>query len=154
MLAIARAEVSRRVKDDQESAINLLGHAGRKIAECIALSLGTDVEEVCQQADVPLLMTSSIKELSPSILIPNKASLLGSHGSVPKFQDHVAPWARITTNNVPIIAAADISKGNKNKPHPLHQDKMQNKNNGDSPERLQASVKANAACFLSPVGTK
>jgi hypothetical protein len=44
-----------------EDTINLLGHAGRKIAECIALSLGTDVEEVCQQADVPLLMASSIK---------------------------------------------------------------------------------------------
>jgi hypothetical protein len=44
-----------------EDTINLLGHAGRKIAECIALSLGTDVEEVCQQADVPLLMAKSIK---------------------------------------------------------------------------------------------
>ncbi len=39
----------------------MLGHAGRKIAECIALTLGTDVEEVCQQANVPLLMASSIK---------------------------------------------------------------------------------------------
>lgn len=44
-----------------EDTINLLGHAGRKVAECIALTLGTDVEEVCQQADVPLLMASSIK---------------------------------------------------------------------------------------------
>ena len=44
-----------------EDTINLLGHAGRKIAECIALTLGADVEEVCQQADVPLLMASSIK---------------------------------------------------------------------------------------------
>lgn len=44
-----------------EDTINLLGHAGRKIAESIALTLGTDVEEVCQQADVPLLMASSIK---------------------------------------------------------------------------------------------
>jgi len=44
-----------------EDTINLLGHAGRKIAECIALTLGTDVDEVCQQADVPLLMASSIK---------------------------------------------------------------------------------------------
>ena len=44
-----------------EDTINLLGHAGRKIAESIALVLGTDVEEVCQQADVPLLMASSIK---------------------------------------------------------------------------------------------
>ncbi len=44
-----------------EDTINLLGHAGRKIAECIALTLGTDVEEVSQQANVPLLMASSIK---------------------------------------------------------------------------------------------
>ncbi len=44
-----------------EDTINLLGHAGRKIAECMALTLGTDVEEVCQQADVPLLLASSIK---------------------------------------------------------------------------------------------
>lgn len=44
-----------------EDTINLLGHAGRKIAEGMALALGTDVEEVCQQADVPLLMASSIK---------------------------------------------------------------------------------------------
>jgi hypothetical protein len=44
-----------------EDTINLLGHAGRKVAECVALALDTDVEEVCQQADVPLLMASSIK---------------------------------------------------------------------------------------------
>jgi hypothetical protein len=44
-----------------EDTVNLLGHAGRKIAESIALVLGTDVEEVCQQAEVPLLMASSIK---------------------------------------------------------------------------------------------
>ena len=44
-----------------EDTINLLGHAGRKVAECAALALGTDVEEVCQQADVPLLRASSIK---------------------------------------------------------------------------------------------
>lgn len=44
-----------------EDTFNLLGHAGRKIAESVALVLGTDVEEVCQQAHVPLLMASSIK---------------------------------------------------------------------------------------------
>jgi hypothetical protein len=44
-----------------EDTINLLGHAGRKVAESIAHVLGTHVEEVCQQADVPLLMASSIK---------------------------------------------------------------------------------------------
>ncbi|NOJ81180.1 IS1182 family transposase [Myxococcus xanthus] len=44
-----------------EDTINLLGHAGRKVAESMALVLGTDVEEVCQQAAAPLLMASSIK---------------------------------------------------------------------------------------------
>jgi hypothetical protein len=44
-----------------EDTINLLGHAGRKVAEGMALALGTDVEEVCQQAEAPLLMASSIK---------------------------------------------------------------------------------------------
>jgi hypothetical protein len=44
-----------------EDTLNLLGHAGRKVAEGMALALGTDVEEVCQQADAPLLMASSIK---------------------------------------------------------------------------------------------
>lgn len=44
-----------------EDTINLLGHAGRKIAESCALVFGTDFEEVCRQADVPLLMASSIK---------------------------------------------------------------------------------------------
>ena len=44
-----------------EDTINLLGHAGRKIAQCAALVLRTDVAEVCQQADAPLLMASSIK---------------------------------------------------------------------------------------------
>ncbi len=44
-----------------EDTINLLGHAGRKVAESMALALGTDVEEVCQQANAPLLRASSIK---------------------------------------------------------------------------------------------
>jgi hypothetical protein len=44
-----------------EDTLNLLGHAGRKVAEGMALALGTDVEEVCQQAKAPLLMASSIK---------------------------------------------------------------------------------------------
>jgi len=45
-----------------EDTINLLGHAGRKIAECIAITLGNDdIEAVCQQANAPLLMASSIK---------------------------------------------------------------------------------------------
>lgn len=44
-----------------EDTINLLGHAGRKIAECIAAELETDFEEVCRQAGAPLLLASSIK---------------------------------------------------------------------------------------------
>lgn len=44
-----------------EDTINLLGHAGRKIAESVALVLGTDAQEVCRQADSPLLLASSIK---------------------------------------------------------------------------------------------
>jgi hypothetical protein len=44
-----------------EDTINLLGHAGRKIAECMAAVLSTDTEEVCQQAGAPLLAASSTK---------------------------------------------------------------------------------------------
>jgi hypothetical protein len=44
-----------------EDTINLLGHAGRKIVECVAAVLETDADEVCQQAGAPLLAASSIK---------------------------------------------------------------------------------------------
>ena len=44
-----------------EDTINLLGHAGRKIAECIAVELETSIEDVCQRAKAPLLLASSIK---------------------------------------------------------------------------------------------
>ncbi len=44
-----------------EDTFNLLGHAGRKIVECMAAVLETDVDEVCQQAGTPLLAGSSIK---------------------------------------------------------------------------------------------
>jgi hypothetical protein len=44
-----------------EDTFNLLGHAGRKIAEHMAAELKTDLEEVCQQAGAPLLSASSIK---------------------------------------------------------------------------------------------
>jgi hypothetical protein len=44
-----------------EDTINLLGHAGRKIAECIAAELELSFEEVCQQAGAPLLAASSTK---------------------------------------------------------------------------------------------
>jgi len=44
-----------------EDTINLLGHAGRKIAQCMATWLATSFEEVCGQAGTPLLLGSSIK---------------------------------------------------------------------------------------------
>jgi len=44
-----------------EDTFNLLGHAGRKIAECIAAELETSVEEVCKQSKAPVLMASSTK---------------------------------------------------------------------------------------------
>ncbi|ADO70232.1 IS1182-like element ISStau7 family transposase [Stigmatella aurantiaca] len=44
-----------------EDTFNLLGHAGRKIAECMAVALETTVEEGCAQAGAPLLAASSIK---------------------------------------------------------------------------------------------
>jgi hypothetical protein len=44
-----------------EDTINLLGHAGRKIAECIAAELETSLEEVCQKAGAPLLAGRSVK---------------------------------------------------------------------------------------------
>jgi hypothetical protein len=44
-----------------EDTINLLGHAGRKIAKCMAAWLETSFEEVCHQARSPLLLGTSIK---------------------------------------------------------------------------------------------
>jgi len=44
-----------------EDTINLLGHAGRKIAECMAAEFETTVEEICHQAKTPVLLSSSIK---------------------------------------------------------------------------------------------
>lgn len=44
-----------------EDTLNLLGHAGRKVAECVAMELETNFEEVCRRAGAPLLLASSIK---------------------------------------------------------------------------------------------
>jgi hypothetical protein len=44
-----------------EDTFNLLGHAGRKIAECMAVVLATTADEVCKQAGAPLLVAGSIK---------------------------------------------------------------------------------------------
>jgi hypothetical protein len=45
-----------------EDTINLLGHAGRKVAECAAELLGWPVEQVCREARAPLLAESSVKK--------------------------------------------------------------------------------------------
>ena len=44
-----------------EDTINLLGHAGRKVAECIAKVLFMDAADVCRLAGAPLMASSSIK---------------------------------------------------------------------------------------------
>lgn len=44
-----------------EDTINLLGHAGRKIAELVAQLSGQDFESVCRRAGAPLLLNTSIK---------------------------------------------------------------------------------------------
>jgi hypothetical protein len=44
-----------------EDTLNLLGHAGRKVAECVALELETTYEDVCRAAGAPLLLASSTK---------------------------------------------------------------------------------------------
>jgi len=44
-----------------EDTINLLGHAGRKVAECVAVELEMSFEAVCRKAGTPLLLASSIK---------------------------------------------------------------------------------------------
>ena len=44
-----------------EDTINLLGHAGRKIVECMAFELGIDFEDVCRRAGAPILLSSSVK---------------------------------------------------------------------------------------------
>jgi len=44
-----------------EDTINLLAHAGRKVAECAARLLDWTAEEVCQQAGATMLSASSVK---------------------------------------------------------------------------------------------
>jgi hypothetical protein len=44
-----------------EDTINLLGHSGRKIAECAAAELDLSLDEVCRRAGSPLLLATSIK---------------------------------------------------------------------------------------------
>lgn len=45
-----------------EDTINLLAHAGRKVAECAAGMLDWSMERVCREARAPLLAESSVKK--------------------------------------------------------------------------------------------
>jgi len=44
-----------------EDTFNLLGHAARKIVECVATTTGQDYTDVCRAAGIPLLCYPSIK---------------------------------------------------------------------------------------------
>jgi hypothetical protein len=44
-----------------EDTFNLLGHAGRKLAECAAQLLKWPIEKLCREAGIPLLLASSLK---------------------------------------------------------------------------------------------
>jgi len=44
-----------------EDTINLIGHAARKVVACAAVLLGCEANEVCRQAGIPLLLSSSVK---------------------------------------------------------------------------------------------
>lgn len=46
-----------------EDTLNLLGHAGRDVARCVATLLGIPFEKVCEEADTPLLLGSVKKGL-------------------------------------------------------------------------------------------
>lgn len=45
-----------------EDTLNLLGHAGRKVAQAAARVLGWPLEKVCREAGIPVLLESSIKK--------------------------------------------------------------------------------------------
>jgi Transposase domain (DUF772) len=44
-----------------EDTINLIGHAARKIATCVATLLDWEYERVCREAGIPLLLDKSVK---------------------------------------------------------------------------------------------
>ncbi len=44
-----------------EDTINLLGHAARKVVECVARLLNWTPDKVCQAAEIPVLLASSVK---------------------------------------------------------------------------------------------
>lgn len=45
-----------------EDTINLIGHAARKVVECVADLLESDYRTVCQTAGIPVLLESSVKK--------------------------------------------------------------------------------------------
>ena len=44
-----------------EDTINLIGHAARKVVTCVAQLLDWEVDRVCRQAGIPLLLEKSVK---------------------------------------------------------------------------------------------
>lgn len=44
-----------------EDTFNLLGHAARKVVECVAELLELSVEQACRRAGIPVLLASSVK---------------------------------------------------------------------------------------------
>jgi hypothetical protein len=45
-----------------EDTINLIAHAARKVAQCVAELLERRYEDVCRQAGIPLLLSTSVKK--------------------------------------------------------------------------------------------
>jgi hypothetical protein len=45
-----------------EDTLNLIGHAARKLVECVATLLEREFETVCRQVGIPLLLDSSVKK--------------------------------------------------------------------------------------------
>ena len=45
-----------------EDTLNLLGHAGRDIARCVAKLLGESYESICEQSGATLLLEASVKK--------------------------------------------------------------------------------------------
>jgi hypothetical protein len=45
-----------------EDAMNLLGHAARKLVECVAELVGKPFRQICVSARIPVLLAPSIKQ--------------------------------------------------------------------------------------------
>jgi hypothetical protein len=45
-----------------EDTINLIGHAARKVVDCVATLIDIEFEQVCRQAGIPLLLGTSVKK--------------------------------------------------------------------------------------------